>query len=67
MIKLTDWETGEPIYVIPSAIVSIRQLKAETTDDYGDIPHEMGRRTRIDTPTDIFLVREDAEGIYAML
>ena len=49
MLKLTDCKTGEPVYVKLDWIKSSRRLPAE-----GEFPE----RTRIDTKTDTFLVRE---------
>lgn len=66
MLELTDYDTGEPVYVVAAAILSMRQLTAEQYED-DDEPQEVGRRTRIDTSSDMFLVREDAKGIKAMI
>ena len=51
MLKLTDYETGLAIYVDLDVIKSTRQL--------------LGGRTRIDTATDMFLVRETVEDVMA--
>jgi hypothetical protein len=63
MIKLTDWESGLPVYVERSAIRSCRVLRAEVYEAYSgeDGPTELGERTRIDTATDMFIVRERPE------
>ena len=68
MVKLTDWESGLPIYVDRDAIKSCRRLPAEVYDQvFGDDgPHELGERTRIDTQTDMFLVRETAEEVLGI-
>jgi hypothetical protein len=68
MKKLTDWETGLPIYVDPSAITSCRRLPAEVYNSYdkSESPRELGERTRIDTSTDMFLVRETAEEVLGL-
>lgn len=50
MLKLTDYETGEPVYVKLEAIESARLLPAEG---------KFSERTRIDTKTDTFLVHEN--------
>lgn len=62
MLELTEWETGEAVFVLPSAIRSVRQLRAEQCDG-----QELGRRTRIDTATDMFLVKEDAKEVMDMM
>ena len=61
MIKLTDCETVRAIYVRREAILSARQLPAEIFEGIGDVSREHGERTRIDTATDMFLVRETIE------
>ena len=68
MTKLTDWETGLPIYVDRSAIKSVRRLPAEVVAPIGkfEAPLELGERTRIDTATDMFLVRETAEEVLGI-
>lgn len=65
MLRLTDWETGKLIYVQREAIQSARQLCAEVWEPIGngDIAQECGERTRIDTKTDMFLVRESVEDV----
>ena len=64
-LKLTDYETGLAVYVEQDAIKSARQLPAEVfchcLND--DVPNEHGMRTRIDTATDMFLVRETVEEV----
>lgn len=63
MLKLTDYETGQSIYVRREAIQSARQLQAEVfAHDRGSVV-EHGMRTRIDTKTDTFLVRETIEEV----
>jgi hypothetical protein len=55
-IKLTDWKTGESVYLDPHRIVFIRQIKEDA--DYS-------RRTRIDITdgNQVFVVKEDADQI----
>lgn len=69
MIKLTDWESGLPVYLDPTHIKQIRQLPAKICNplDEDDPPQELGGRTRIDTLSDLLLVRETAEEIVAMI
>lgn len=54
LTRLTDWESGQPVYLDCSKIVSMRDLVANKDNS---------RRTRIDTPTDLLLVREPADDI----
>lgn len=62
-IKLTDWFTGESVYVERDEIVVCRQLEA-SVHEYGKCPTELGARTRIDTRMDTFLVRETPDEIF---
>lgn len=59
MIKLTDWETGDPLYVNEKMLLSVSRLKASISH-YGITPTELGARTRIVLTGDngCFLVRE---------
>ena len=68
MLRLTDYETGAPIYVRREAIQSARQLCAEVVEPVGDddVAQEEGDRTRIDTATDMFLVREPVDYVMGM-
>ena len=75
-ICLTNWETGRPVFVRPSAIKAVRQLAAEAFETYGTtdlrladspLPHECGERTQIDTATDAILVRESANDVMQMI
>jgi len=50
-LSLTDWKTGESIFLDPSLIASIQQEKGD-----GDTP----RYTRIFMGSFVFLVKEDA-------
>ncbi len=52
-LSLTDWETGEAVFVDFTLIASIRQLQADQVNS---------RRTRIDVVgiAEPFLVREEA-------
>lgn len=65
ILRLTDWETGKLIYCRREAIQSARQLCAEVFEPIGneDVAYECGERTRIDTKTDMFLVRESVEDV----
>jgi hypothetical protein len=60
MTKLTEWETGLPIYVDRSAIKSVRRLAAEPAIE------AIEERTRVDTATDMFLVRETPEEVLGI-
>lgn len=67
-VKLTDWETGKPIYVNRAQLKSIRELPAEVCEpilDDGE-PQELGERTRVDTTSDMFLVREKAAEVLGI-
>jgi hypothetical protein len=66
-VKLTDWETGKPIYVNRAQLKSVRELPAEVCDDFDDEPlQELGERTRVDTTSDMFLVREKAAEVLGI-
>lgn len=67
LIKLTDWESGEDVYCDPRDIVSMRRLPVSIGEPFGedDPPRELGARTRVDTRTDLFLVRETPAEILA--
>ena len=69
MIKLTQWESGKPVYISPDHIHAIRELPAKVHEPLSDddSPRELGQRTRIDTTTDCVLVRESAEEIAKLL
>ena len=54
MLKLTDYETGEPVNVKLDWIVSTRSLPAEEDGS----PRGLTTRTRIDTKSDTVIVRE---------
>lgn len=60
IVKLTEYETGNDVYVDRDSIRSVRLLPAHTYEPVGGegIPHELGRRTRVDTASDMFLVCE---------
>lgn len=67
LIKLTDYDSGLPVYVDRSCIQSMRRLPAEVFPAYGaPAPHELGERTRIDTSRDTILVRETCKEILQM-
>ena len=67
LIHLTDWETGDDVYVDPAVIVGVRWLAARVYEPIiaDDVPHELGGRTRIDTKSDLLLVRETPAAILA--
>jgi nucleoid-associated protein YejK len=65
MTKLTEWDTGLPIYVDRSAIKSVRRLAAEPANDTLDF-EATEERTRVDTATDMFLVRETPEEVLGI-
>lgn len=66
-VKLTDWESGKPVYVNRLAMKSVREIPAEVIDDFeDDEPIELGERTRVDTETDSFLVREKAAEVLGL-
>lgn len=64
-LRLTDYETGRPIYVQKESIVVCQELKAFVAKPLSDNPsQEEGRRTKIDTNTgDNFLVRKSADDV----
>lgn len=62
MIRLTDWETGEAVFVNESKMDVVRRLPA-SVHEYVDGPKELGERTRIQVGNDIFLVRETPEEV----
>lgn len=66
MIRLTEWETGEPVFIAPSVIVAIQQLQSSVSQ-IGESFQELGRRTRIDTTMNIILVKEDAERVVELI
>ena len=61
--RLTDFDTGETVYVDVSKIVSMRRLKASVLVSSYGVSMELGERTRIDTERDTFLVRESPEEV----
>ncbi len=64
LTKLTDWETGEDLYIDYDAITLIQRLPPEQYDDLYDEPVELGARTKlIVEPQQIVLVREEPEEI----
>jgi hypothetical protein len=56
LFLLTDWRTGEPIYLDPNQIAFIQQIVADDT---------RSRRTRVDlcSGNQVFLVKEEASQI----
>ncbi len=65
-VTFTDWETGRPIHLKPSAILGVRQLAARVLKSpcISGSPVELGERTRIDTDyKDTLLVRESAKEV----
>jgi len=65
LTKLTEYRTGNTIYVDVSRIVSMRRLEAKiySLSWINEVPKEFGERTRIDTNTDMFIVCETPEEI----
>lgn len=57
MIQLTDWETGEPIFVDKRKLDVVRRFPASISG-YGLGITELGERTKVQIGHDIFLVRE---------
>lgn len=68
LIHLTDWETGSDVYVDPAVIVGMQWIAAKVYEPFGDddIPRELGARTRIDTKSNLLLVRETPAEIIAL-
>ena len=67
MIHLTEWETGNDVYVDPAVIVGMQWIAAKVYEPFGsdDPPRELGARTRIDTKANLLLVRETPAEIIA--
>ncbi len=65
MIRLTDWETGNPAFIDETKIDVVRRLQPSVID-YGDRPTELGGRTRINICGDILLVRETPSEVMAL-
>ena len=57
-VKLTDYDSGRPVLVRLETIRSMRELSP-----FHDDGQEEGARTRIDTQSDMFLVKESIEYI----
>lgn len=73
-LSLTDYKSGEPVFVRPSIIMAVSQLEAKTCESFSDNPPlVMKKRSRIDTaPTGMmsgpsYLVNESAEDIMATI
>ena len=62
-LKLTDYETGEPIRLDSTAVVSMMQLSSGTLSN-GTV---VGRRTRIEAGKTFFMVREELLEIEKLL
>ena len=67
MIKLTNYENGSSVYLDPREIISIVQCSPRQSE-IGETIHEHGPRTRIDVrPNAVWLVREKADDVFAMI
>lgn len=64
MIQLTDWESGKPIFVNEDKIDVVRRLGA-SVHDYGNVPTELGERTKIVAGGDLMLIRETPEEVMS--
>ena len=69
LLRLTDWDSGESVYVRANAIALIVRLPATVHESYtGGAPTEIGGRTRINVgENDLVLVRETPDEIYAAM
>ncbi len=63
LIKLTDYRSGSPVYLDRTHIVSMQSLPAQVYNNTNDIV-ELGRRTRINTQTNMLLVRETPDQVF---
>lgn len=62
MLRLTDYETGQPVYVRGDAITSIAGLTASQSDST-NTEHGMRTRITLDGDAPMLLVRESAKAI----
>jgi len=62
MIELTDWETGNPVFVNPANIALIERLPA-SVEGNGKGPRELGERTKIIVCNHIVLVRQTPQEV----
>lgn len=66
--KLTDFETGEPLFLDLSTVVAIKRLPASVHDYLNTgTPTELGGRTKIQTAYGIHLVRESPVEVADLL
>ena len=66
-IVLHDYDTGDPVYILPELIGVIRVLPAVPPNRVLGMP-PIAKRTRIDTKNgDIFLVHESSEAVVSLL
>ncbi len=67
LLKLTEYTSGQPLYVEERSIEAIVPMVASVTVHGGDVPAELGMRTRINFCDDVALVRETPDQIRAMM
>jgi hypothetical protein len=67
LIKLTQWQSGKPVYVHPDNIAMIQECEAKVYDNFNGTFTEIGERTRIDTKQgQCLLVVESAAEVLGM-
>lgn len=64
MIKLTDWDTGESVFVNESKIDLILRIQP-SVNEHQNVPTELGGRTRIQLDKTCILVRETPDEVMA--
>ena len=66
-VKVTDWESGLSAFVDRACIRSVKRIAASIEEAFpGESPREYGERTRIDTVSDMLLVRESPEYVMGL-
>ena len=69
LVELTSYDTGDKVYIRPSACTSIHGPPTRSYDGtnlYPAKPQVLGKHTRIDIGTDHLLVTESAETVRAL-
>lgn len=65
--KLTDWKSGESMYIDLTTIISIYRI-TPSVEEGKDGPVELGGRTRVATILgEVYLVREMPDEIYTKM
>ena len=63
MIRLTQYDSGLPVYVDPQTVRLVQELPAKVYDLSCGEHVENGQRTRIDTTTQTLIVMESAKAV----